>query len=202
MTDQEIPIVIDVSRWSGRVKWRVVKGEGVLGVYNRTTLGDWYADPTFDRNVALLKSEGFDQGGYHVLNFKQDIKYQAELFGANLGVTNLVPVVDCERYQWLQRSRNSDALEEFIGQAHKETGQECMIYTRGYWFDRWIGQLVDWARYRLWVAHYNNRIEHPRIPKAWELYTLWQYSQTGRVKGIPSATDLNRFGTDPRGILQ
>ena len=197
----EIVTIIDTSRWSGRVEWDLVKEAGVEGIYNRCTLGDWYADPTYDLNTRKVSELGFDIGGYHVLNFKQDPIYQAELFVANLKTTNLVPVLDCERYQWSQRARNWDAIQIFDMIVLQELGVHCMFYTRGYWWDRYIGNQPDMLEYLLWVAHYNDRIEHPRLPKAWHLYTLWQYSDKGRIPGIASATDLNRFGTDPRSIL-
>lgn len=178
-----------------------VRQEGVLALYNRCTLGDWYSDPTFDLNMTKAAGEGLDRGGYHVLNFKQDPIYQAELYVANLKNTNLVPALDCERYQYMQRARNWEAIQIFDMVVLRELGVHVMFYTRGAWWDRYIGNQPDMREYLLWVAHYNFLIEHPRLPHAWELYVLWQYSQKGRINGIKSATDLNRFGTDPRTIL-
>jgi nucleoid-associated protein YgaU len=50
----------------------------------------------------------------------------------------------------------------------------------------------DFSEYPLWIAHYTEK-PRPRLPKGWKRWTLWQYTDQGRVSGIGGRCDLDRF---------
>jgi LysM repeat protein len=54
-----------------------------------------------------------------------------------------------------------------------------------------------WAKdYPLWLAQYPNQyIEgmKPALPRGWFNYTIWQYSDKGKVNGINASVDMNLF---------
>jgi GH25 family lysozyme M1 (1,4-beta-N-acetylmuramidase) len=51
------------------------------------------------------------------------------------------------------------------------------------------------AEFALWIANYN--VGSPTVPAPWTRWVFWQYSEHGRVDGITTDTDLNRFnGTE------
>ena len=57
--------------------------------------------------------------------------------------------------------------------------------------------------YPLWFANYVRGDDpgvptrEPRLPTIWTTYSLWQFTEKGRVKGIKTSVDLNLA---PRGI--
>ncbi len=67
-----------------------------------------------------------------------------------------------------------------------------MIYTDKLRADTYL-QDTAFASYPLWIAEYG--VTKPELPKIWEKsgYALWQYSETGKVKGIKGFVDLDVF---------
>ena len=46
--------------------------------------------------------------------------------------------------------------------------------------------------YPIWVAHYTTKPK-PAVPPGWQNWTFWQFSETGKVTGITTPVDLDRF---------
>ncbi len=64
-----------------------------------------------------------------------------------------------------------------------------IIYTDPSFWKQYMSD--EFGEYPLWIANYN--VQEPIIPSAWEDYTFWQYSQTGKTGGIAGNVDLNVF---------
>jgi GH25 family lysozyme M1 (1,4-beta-N-acetylmuramidase) len=48
------------------------------------------------------------------------------------------------------------------------------------------------ARFPIWIAQYTEA-GMPTVPKPWNTWTFWQYSQSGKLPGVAGSLDLDRF---------
>ncbi len=56
---------IDVSQWQGKVRWDVVKQNGISFGYAKATGGITYTDPEFVNNWHGMREAGLPRGAYH-----------------------------------------------------------------------------------------------------------------------------------------
>lgn len=176
---------IDVSKFQGTIDWRKVKSSGkVKFVYIKATEGTSIQDPMYKRNIDSARAAGMLVGSYHLYSKKTTAYQQFNNFKAVVkkGKQDLVPVLDIEeRYNKDLYMARVDKLLELM---EKEYGVKPLIYTseKVYW-DHFSGK--KYKDYHIFIANYR------RYPST--RFTLWQHSQTGRVKGISGDVDLWKF---------
>lgn len=195
----EIPDVIDVSSWRQRIDFEQVAAYGVKGVIVRNTVNHIYADLGCVYNVKKAKAAGLWVGGYGNLHYGYDALWQAECFCDLLQGLDFPPSLDLERTRGYSGRYIASASIRWLETTYLHTSLVPMIYTRAYWFNKYVGPWFKPPReYVLWVAHYTTRPK-PYIPKAWKTWDLWQYSKSGHIPGVPGHCDLNRI--NPNGKL-
>lgn len=198
--------IIDVSRYQGDIDWQQVKADGVKGAIlktvstNYTQFGGLYIDPYFEKNYAECKRLGIPVGAYYY-TYAQDKAYadrELALFKkAITGKTFELPlVVDVEDN--LLKPLSASALTDLVEYAAK-TIESWGCYAMVYTYLNYQNTQLDMARlekYDLWLAAYRN--VRPTAPK----HSIWQYSSTGKVKGINGNVDLNHCYKDFAAIIK
>lgn len=176
---------IDVSKFQGVIDWRKVKASGkVKFAYIKATEGTSIQDPMYKRNIDSARAAGILVGSYHLYS-KKTTAYQQ--FGNFKKVVqkskqDLIPVLDIEeRYG---RDLYIARVDKILELMELEYGVKPLIYTseKVYW-EHFSSK--KYKNYHIFIANYR------RYPST--RFTLWQHSQTGRVKGISGDVDLNRF---------
>lgn len=197
MTDRALGL--DVSRWQPKIDWPAVAAAGVKFVFIKASQHMNYKDPNFDANWTAAKEAGILRGAYHFYEPGVNAQAQAEYFvkcvGDDLGELPLV--FDLEKAGALT---NADLVKNsliFLTTLKQITQRKPLIYTsRTFWHERmWpkLNQYPEWSKeYDYWVAHYTTRPE-PAIHPSWGGWRIWQYTETGRIDGIPGNVDLNWF---------
>lgn len=176
---------IDVSKFQGTIDWRKVKASGkVKFAYIKATEGTSIQDPMYKRNIDSARAAGILVGSYHLYSKKTTAYQQFNNFKAVVKKSkqDLVPVLDIEeRYNKDLYMARVDKLLELM---EKEYGAKPLIYTseKVYW-DHFSGK--KYKNYHIFIANYH------RYPST--RFTLWQHSQTGHIKGIKGAVDLDKF---------
>ena len=61
-----------------------------------------------------------------------------------------------------------------------------MIYGNPQWLSKHVN-LEYLTKYDTWLAHYADETDYPYA------FKMWQYSHTGKVKGIKGHVDLNMY---------
>lgn len=93
-----------------------------------------------------------------------------------------------------QAAMGKDALTSMIlafCDMVKAAGYQPMLYTNLNWANYYIDMSqIDNAGIRVWIAQYNTTLDYKGN------YFLWQYTNSGRVAGIPTNVDLNYLGSD------
>lgn len=196
---------IDVSSHNGDIDWAKVAESGVEFVmircgYRGYVSGKIVQDARFDANIKGAHQNGITIGIYFystAINERealQEAAWVARLLGdyEKEGIKIVFPVAyDFEEFYNKNSSRAENLSKEQLT-ANTVTflnhigsvGYTPMLYASKsavdyYWdFDKI-------AEYDFWLAHYVERTNYGGA------YSMWQYSNTGKVSGIKGNTDLN-----------
>ena len=197
---------IDVSYWASKIDWKKVRADGHRFMFTKATEGNFYADPTFDDNWLGAKEAGLLRGAYHFFRANVDPKSQAKKFIDYVRTMNddgeLPPVLDLETADGQPKNKVVSRAKVWLDEVENAFGKKPIIYSGQYflqdYFSEANGLPPSWAKnYPLWLAQYpNNYVEgssKPFLPRGWNEWVFWQYSEKGRVSGIVSSTDMNVF---------
>lgn len=182
---------IDVSHWDGHVDFFTVRRAGYEFAGQKVSEGPGNVDQTFAANWAAMGRAGLVRIGYHFARPEQSNPVdQASHFLGALGGT-LQPgdicVLDLEQ-TGLGPAATTAWASTWLSTVQARTGRTPLLYCGPGFIRSHLanpGQLTSWP---LWLAQYGPRAN----VWPWPTYTIWQYSQTGRVPGVPTACDLNR----------
>jgi lysozyme len=213
---------IDVSHWEGEIYWKTVRDSGLVEfAFIKATDGADFVDPKFAANKSGLISASLPWGAFHFFQPAEDPVAQGNFFVQTVGENCPVYVCDAEthllttlyaeavgrslrglplrttpRVIW-NRLRGITGLVEntklFLDTVEAHTGRKPAIYTSPYFWNTYMVPTPTWtSQYDLWVAHWTTRPQ-PTLPHGWTTWKFWQYTDAGRIPGIPAAVDLDRF---------
>lgn len=191
---------IDVSRHQRTIDWdEVAASKKVKYVYIKATEGQSFVDPKYRENIENARRVGIKVGSYHFLRTGSSIQAQFENFTRQVkkNEQDLLPLLDVEVKQGWTSQQVRDSVKLFVDMLEEHYGCKPMIYTGASFFNNNLGRtFVD---YPLFIARYASN--EPRVENA--TWTLWQFSDRGRVPGIVTNVDLSRFnkGRSLRDIL-
>lgn len=191
---------IDVSAYQGNVDWEKVRASGCefafirLGFRGYGQAGNICLDKKYQQNMQRAQAAGVDVGVYF---FSQAINEEEAIEEAQFVLKQLegydlqLPVVydpesiigDDSRTDGVsgeQFTKNSLAFCREI----QDAGYDVMIYSNMKWeaFELDLAQL---AEYPIWYADYEP------LPQTPYDFTVWQYSESGKVDGIDGVVDLD-----------
>lgn len=187
---------IDVSTWQGVIDYEKVKDQGVEFVMIRVGLRDAddkiYEDEYFERNITRAIEAGLHVGVYFYSTASNEIEALEEAKWVVERIKDYkitYPVVyDLENIGLFNTSGLS--LEQVNKHAKmfldyvRNSGYVGCLYSNSYDLRyRWdTNYLKD---YLVWYAHYTDE------PAYEGNYVMWQYSNTGQLKGIYGNVDLD-----------
>jgi lysozyme len=180
------PSVIDISHWQTvSPGFEPAKAEGIVGVIHKLTEGSSYVDDTVDARAFLAREADLLFGVYHFVR-PGSMSQQAKFFVDTANKLNLDE--DGELLYAL------DQAIEFLEAVAELTGKSPVLYS-GHVIKEQLDKEVDLRiyDYRLWLAQYSSS---PELPKGYDSYWLWQYTDKGQLPGIAPAVDLNQYFGD------
>ncbi|MBQ1907205.1 MAG: glycoside hydrolase family 25 protein [Firmicutes bacterium] len=190
---------IDVSRYQGDVDWEKVAADGVKFVFVRLgyrgySEGALITDEKFEEYVKGAAQHGIGVGIYFVTQAitEEEAIEEAEFVLDSIRPYNITwPVVlDIEEAASITARTvglgAKDRTDQTIAFCEKirEAGYTPMLYCNIRWYLEEL-ELERLTAYDKWFAQYFNR---PFFPYE---FTVWQYTNTGRVDGIKGDVDLN-----------
>ena len=184
---------IDVSRWQREIDWQQVAAAGHAFVVIRATIGNYYTDPRFYVNWRDARDAGLLVSAYHVVVPDRPADSQIERFFDVLDDRwcDIPPVLDVELTRGASREGITSCVEGCAAAMERAGGRKPVIYTARWFWDRYVLDAPVSSQCDLWVAHYG--VSSPWLPRGWDEWRFWQYSDHGQVPGIRAATDLNWF---------
>lgn len=179
---------IDVSKWQTNINWKKVKAAGVKFVMIRVLYG-LDTCSRFHEHIRGATDVGLDVGVYVYSLAKTPAQARAEA----LRVVQLVkpynityPIaydLEDKSQMALGKTTLSKMIDAFCTEVLR-AGYTPILYSN----PNWLTYYLDYntvKKYDLWLAHYveKSNYKHP--------YTIWQYTDKGRVDGIAGNVDLN-----------
>jgi lysozyme len=186
MTD---PVCCDISHWQSSVDFAKVKASGVRGVIAKATESTTYRDDTYARNRQGAKDNGLLFASYHFAR-PGDPSAQARFYLDFAKPDQGSRVV----YDWEDAGVSmANALDFLKAVRNARPDLQLTVYCSSMFGP--AQPRNDWlvSNTSLWVARYTSSASVGTLPGSWSAYSLWQYSQEGKVPGVSSNCDINRF---------
>lgn len=182
---------IDISHYQKKVNWKAVQADSIDFVFIKATEGENFLDPNFFENWRNAKVNNLVRGAYHFYRPSVLSSVQAKHFikVVKLSKGDFPPVLDLEVSDNRPTSIVLKGVKNWLQIIEKHYGVQPIIYVNQNWYDDIIKD--NFPNYTIWMAAYRT---YPRPflsdKKQW---TIWQYTNKGRIKGIEGAVDLNVF---------
>ncbi len=201
---------IDVSDHQHSVNWAAVAQDGIdfamLRLGNRgSTEGQLYEDTTFADNVLGVQSVGMPFGAYFFsqATSEDEAREEAQFVLSTLSSHGLSPesvqypvVFDQEPVEGEGRANNLSADQLTANaiafcQEIENAGYRPMVY--GNQIDMAQRNMDELSAYPVWYAEYD-----VAEPSADFDFIMWQYTNSGTVRGIDTEVDLNIYMVEER----
>lgn len=182
---------IDVSHYQGRIDWATVaRNGGISYVYCKATEGANYYDDTHSYNISEAHKYGLKVGSYHYYRPTVDIHLQLTNLSQHVLACeqDLVPMIDIEEDRGVSEAKFIADLAEFLRLVEKHYGKKPLLYSGEYFYNRHFQGLFQ--DYQWMMARYSST---PPYLKDGKSYFMWQYSDKGRIPGIPTLVDRSRM---------
>ena len=186
---------IDVSHHNGEIDWNLLKSkQDLMFVYVKATEGATHIDVNFKENFKGAKDAGYRTGSYHFFRMTSSAHAQFDNFHramASVGRQDLIPMVDVETSDKHSVAELQDSLKAFIQLVKDHYGVYPMIYGTNRSYNTYCGP--EFNKYHLYIGRYGAKAP---VVRGVGTYTIWQYSEKGKLPGIPKPVDLARFHPD------
>ena len=187
---------IDVSNWSGTIDWERVANSGIEAVIIQASEGTFYRDPYLQEFYDGAKENNLRIGFYHFFNpgSSPTPTEQARYFVDTIsGLTPEIKLVlDLEQTGGLGNEALTLQALEFLREVEGLSGLDAAVYTYTNFAQNNLTPGLGLEDYPLWIAQID--VDRPSSNPVWGSdYAAWQYSDTGRVPGIGTNTDLDLF---------
>jgi len=182
---------IDVSHHQGNINWNKVKkwkDKSIQFVYIKATEGATLVDKTYEKNLKGAKEQKILTGSYHYFRTTSSVKDQFKNFIQTISKEDqdLIPMIDVEEKKNWNNKEFHKNFKEFLGLIENHFGQKPMIYTVNSFYN--INLSGKYNDYHFLIGRYGKNSPNMRDKSNW---TIWQFSETGKVDGIPKMVDID-----------
>lgn len=190
---------VDVSKYQDDIDFSALKSDEVDYVMIRVgargySTGQITLDEKFHENIARAKEAGLDVGVYF---YSQAITEEEAIEEANFVLENIKDYeIDYPVAFWMENISNDKARIEELGKNDKtlvaraflntvkDAGYIPMVYGTKEWLIKEV-DLSKLSEYDIWLSQSGDIPDYPYR------FSMWQYSNTGDLSGIPGYADLN-----------
>lgn len=187
--------VADISHWNTVNNWSAFSSN-IDTVYIKATESntDKYTDCKLDSNAKAAQNIGLDFGFFHYFwphSTTADAAAQADLFYSHISSYSYscVPVLDIEVDNGMTREQIVADVKAFADEFKRLSGQDIMLYSNPSFINTYLDSSL--STYKLWISHYATK-NLPNDTNVWHYWTMWQYTDEGKVDGITGSVDLSR----------
>jgi lysozyme len=190
---------IDVSHHQGAIDWRAVAADDVAFAYLKASEGGDHRDRRFERNRREARAAGLAVGAYHFFTWCKPGAEQARNFiaAAPPEADALPPALDLEFGGNCGRSPDGAELrrelDAYLALVEAAYGRPVLLYVTPEFF---AAHRQDLPARALWRRSIGRALD------ASARWTLWQYHNRGRVRGIDGPADLNVYAGDAAAFAQ
>jgi lysozyme len=205
----DVPVVIygiELSFQNGTVDWAQIKKNStpVSFAYIKCTHGSFMIDPKCAEHSNGAIGAKIRFGYYHVatLNSSDIISgatAEAKAFDAAMNIMppcRLMPALHLETNdKHLSPAEVELWISTFLSVMNSLGRKNIMLYSNRGFFDSHLTAKHPFGNLPLWHSQ-SNASTIPHLPRGWNKYTIWQFSETGKVDGIGTNCDLSKSTSD------
>lgn len=182
---------IDVSHHQKNIDWTQVKywkDNKISFVYIKATEGATYIDPKYQQNFTGASKNNILVGSYHYFRTTSSVEEQFENFIKNVDKSkqDLIPLVDVEEKKNWNDCEFHKNFQKFLNMVENHFGQKPMIYTVNNFFNSHLSGKYN--SYHFLIGRYGENSPKMIDKSNW---TVWQFSETGKVEGISKPVDID-----------
>jgi len=187
---------IDLNHYRPNVSLEAAMEQGVGFLISKCSQGE-VLDETYLGYQAEAKGLELPFGGYCYWDAKIDPIKQGAYLAHNIGETELLPILDVEKYgnQGILSQVNAVAhIKSTLETINTLTERAVMIYTNK---DSWqviTGNAPIIADYPLWVANWG--VSSPNLPIGANNWVFWQWTNSYNIGGYIKGVDANYYNGD------
>ena len=187
---------IDVSNNQGTIDWAKVAHDPqrIRFAFVKASEGLTFTDAFYARNRRDATKLGIPVGAYHYAHPANDPIAEAKHFlnVARPKPGDLRPALDLEEDDGVPRLTVRRYALWWLRYVHMEVGLKPLLYTYpAFASEHSFAMTATLQHFPLWIANYE--VSKPTIPKPWSDAAFWQYSSSGKVKGVAGRCDMNRL---------
>ena len=182
---------IDVSNHQGKIDWKEVKtwnDNKIYFVYIKATEGATYRDKMYDINIKGAKSNNILVGSYHYFRTTSSVQKQFENFKNTVAKNkqDLIPLVDVEEMNEWNSEKFNKNFKEFLNLVESHFGSKPMIYAVNSFYNKNLSK--KYKIYKFMIGRYGENEPFMKDKHEW---FIWQFSESGNIKGINKKVDIN-----------
>ena len=181
--------VIDVSDWQGKIDWKKVKADGIVGAIIRYADGTTL-DKRFEENMKAAKKAGVHIGSYIFSRAKTKAEAEKEaerLYKACKPYSPDMPLyIDLEANDL---SKYADTVAIAFLDKMDELGAKGGVYANLNWWNNYLKKTAaNHSDHAFWIAQYNDTMDYKPASRM----GMWQYTSSGKVDGISGKVDRDK----------
>ena len=193
----------DVSGWQhpnrAAIDWAKVRAAENSFAIIKATEGSGYTNPFYATDATGARAAHLVVGAYAFARPALPISTastQATYFAATIGnvrtIGTLPPILDLEMSGGLSSADLVTWAQLFLETVRAQTGRTPIVYSYPYFWSSTLAGTTAFGRYPLWLASPSATAPTPFA--GWKVWTLWQYSSSASLPGVPGgAGDMSRF---------
>ena len=160
----------------------------------KATEGLGYQDKYFAANWKGMENAGIKvRGAYHFGHPNEAASSQVDYFLNMVGPLHAGDflVLDIEAANSQPPATVAAFSSEFVHLLKNRTQRPVFVYTGAWFWNPQAGGSSSCASFPLWVSGYV--ASNPPIPRGWNSWTFWQFTDKAAVPGIAGGVDYSRF---------
>ena len=194
-------IGIDISHHQGKIDWKKVKkwrNHDIKFVYIKATegsFGDGSKDKRYKYNITEAKKNGILVGSYHYFRTTSSAEDQFNNFINTIKdhEQDIIPMIDLEQNDNYSKKKYRQELNKFIKLVEEYFGEKPILYSLTNFYNKYLAN--HFLDHKLFLGFYNLEYEKINL-KDQKNWSIWQFSQQGKVEGIKSNVDINVINND------
>ena len=149
-------------------------------------------DKKYKKNFSQALRNNLNVGSYHYFRTTSSIEGQFKNFTKTVNKNKqlLIPMIDVEEKKYWDDKTFHENLKKFLLMVEDHYGVKPIIYCVNSFYNRHL--LFGYEDYQFMIGRYNTK--KPFMIKG--NWTIWQFSETGVVKGIPKKVDIDILNTN------
>ena len=183
------PLVVDLYHGNIVYVFAQVKAAGIVGVIHKVSQGLSIVDSEYAARRPAVLQTGMLWGAYHFMSLDDPVAQAKHFLSVADADSQTLVCLD-----WETQQPSVEIARAFLAEIQNALNRSAVLYSGNVAKEQIQGNDPFFGAHRLWLAEYG---PVPKVQESWKAPWLWQYSETGAVRGLKSPVDCS---TVPEGI--